>query len=137
MVLFFAFGKTTRTFFGTSKPQKILEGALVVVCFLLNKLFLLFCGILTCNCTSCAYLVAVYTVNTPSTGFEKTTRTFFPTSKPLNILEGALVLVCFLRNTLFLLFFRVLSCNCIICAYLVAVYTVNTRSTAYCLFLTA
>ena len=69
MVLFFAFRKITRTFFSTSKPLNILDGALFVVCFLLNTLFLLFCGILTCNCISCAYLVAVYTVNTPSTPY--------------------------------------------------------------------
>ena len=64
MVLFFGFRKTTRTFFPTSKPLNILDGALFVVCFLLNTLFLLFCGILTCNCISCAYPVAVSTLNT-------------------------------------------------------------------------
>ena len=69
LVLFFRFGKTTRTFFQTSKPLNILVGALFVVCFLLNVLFLLFCGILTGNCISCAYLLAVYTVNTPSTPY--------------------------------------------------------------------
>ena len=69
MVLLFGFGITTRTFFPTWKPLNILDGALFVVCFLLNTLFLIFCGILTCNCISCAYLVAVYTVNTPSTPY--------------------------------------------------------------------
>ena len=70
-------------------------------------------------------------------GFGKTTRTFFPTSKPLNIWDGALFVVCFVLNTLFLLFCGILSSNCICCAYLVAVYTVNTQSTTFCLFLTA
>ena len=69
MVLFFGFGKTTRAFFPTSKPLNILDCALFVVYFLMNTLVLLFCGILTCNCISCAYLVAVSTVNTPRTPY--------------------------------------------------------------------
>ena len=69
MVLFFGLGKTKRTFFLTLKPQNILHGALFVVYFLLNTLFLLFSGILTCNCIRCAYLVRVYTVNTSSTPY--------------------------------------------------------------------
>ena len=69
MVLFFGFGKTTRTLFPTSKPLNILHRALFVVSFVLNTLFLVFCGILTCNCITCAYLVAVYTVNTRSTRY--------------------------------------------------------------------
>ena len=69
--------------------------------------------------------------------FGKTIRTFFPTSKPLNILDGALVLVCFLVNALFLPFCGFLTSNCISCNYLVAVHTVNTPSPPYCLFLTA
>ena len=69
LVLFFGFGKTTRTFLPTSKPLNILDCALFVVYLVPNTLFLLFCGILTCNCISCAYLVAVYTVNTPSTAY--------------------------------------------------------------------
>ena len=69
MVLFFGFGKTTRTFSPTWKPLNILDGALFVLCFVLNTLFLLFCCILTCNWIGCAYLVAVYTVNTPSTPY--------------------------------------------------------------------
>ena len=69
LVLFFGFGKTTRTFLATSKRLNILDGALLVFYFVLNTLFLLFCGILTGNCISCAYLVAVYTVNTLSTPY--------------------------------------------------------------------
>ena len=69
MVLFFGLGKTTRTFSRTWIPLNILVGAFFVVCFVLNTLFLLFCGILACNCISCAYLLAVYTVNKPSTPY--------------------------------------------------------------------
>ena len=69
MVLFFGFGITTRTFSPTSKPLNILDGAFFVVYFVLNTLFKLFCGILTCNCISCAYLIAVYSVNTPNTAY--------------------------------------------------------------------
>ena len=69
MVLFSGFGKTTCTFFPTSNPPNILDGSLFVVYFVLNTLFLLFCGILTSSCISCAYPVAVYTVNTPSTRY--------------------------------------------------------------------
>ena len=68
-MLFFGFGKTTHTFFRTSKHLNILDGALFVVYFLLNTLFLFFSGILTCNCISCAYVVAVYSINTPSTPY--------------------------------------------------------------------
>ena len=70
-------------------------------------------------------------------GFRETTRTFFPTSKFLNILDAALFVVFFLLNTLFLLFCVFLTCNSISCAYVVAVYTINTPSTPYCLFLAA
>ena len=151
--MFFGFGKTTHNFFPTSKPLNILDGALFVNYFRLNTLFLLFCGILTCNCISCAYLAAVYTVNTPSTSYclfstvENVSLAFgvflwlwknkahlFPTSKPRNILDGAFFVVYFLLNTLFLLFCGISSCNCISCPCLVAVYTVKTKSTAYCLF---
>ena len=69
LVLFFGFGKTTGTSFPTSKPLNTLDGGLFVAYFLLNTLFLLFCGILTCNCIRCAYLVALYTVNRPSTRY--------------------------------------------------------------------
>ena len=69
-------------------------------------------------------------------GFWKTTHTFFPSSKSLNVLHDALFVVYFRLNTLFLLFCAFLTCNCISWAYLVAVYTVNTPSTPYCLFLT-
>ena len=69
MVSFFGFGKTTRTCFPFLKPLNILNGELFVVSFLLNTLFRLFCGFLTCNCISCAYLVAVSTVNRPSTRY--------------------------------------------------------------------
>ena len=69
MVLFLRFRKTTCTFFPTSEPLNNLDGALFVVYFLLNTLLLLVCGFLTCNCISCAYLVAVFTINTPSTPY--------------------------------------------------------------------
>ena len=69
MVLFFAFRKITPTFLPPSNPLNILDGALFVVSFLLNTLFLLFRGILTCNCIGCGYLVGVYTVNRPRTPY--------------------------------------------------------------------
>ena len=69
MVLFFGFGKTTQTFFPTQKHLNILDGALFVVYFLISTLFLLFSSILTCSCISCAYPVALYNVNTPSTPY--------------------------------------------------------------------
>ena len=142
-------------FFPTSKPLNILHGALFLVCFLLNTLFLLFCGFLTCNCISCAYLVAVQTINTQSTPYclfltaENVTLTFgfvfwlwkkhahlfsnFETSK---YLRWRLFIVYFVLNTLFLLFCGFLSCNCISCAYPFSVYTVNTPRTGYCWFST-
>ena len=67
--MFFGFGKTTHTFFATSKSLNILHDALFVVFFCLNELFLLFCAFLTCNCIRYAYLVANYTVNTQSTRY--------------------------------------------------------------------
>ena len=72
-----------------------------------------------------------------SFGFGETTRIFFSTSKPLNTLDGDLFLVYFLLNTSSLLFWGFLTCNCISCGYLVAVYNVNTPSTPYSLFLMA
>ena len=68
---------------------------------------------------------------------EKPRAPFFPSSKPLNILDDELFVVYFPLNTLFLLFCGILSCSCISCAYPVAVYNVNTQGTPYCLFLTA
>ena len=53
------------------------------------------------------------------------------------MLDGTLFVVCLPLNTLFLLFLGILICNCIRRTYLVAVYTLNTPSTAYCSFLTA
>ena len=38
---------------------KNISGTFFVICFLLNRWFLLFCGILICNCISRAYLVDV------------------------------------------------------------------------------
>ena len=69
LALFFGFWKTTHTFFPSSKSLNVLHDALFVVYFRLNTLFLLFCAFLTSNCISCAYLVAVFTVNTPSTPY--------------------------------------------------------------------
>ena len=69
LVLFFGFAKTTGIFFATLKHVNILDAALFVVYFLVNTLFLLFCGILTCNCISWTYVVAVYTINTPTTPY--------------------------------------------------------------------
>ena len=145
MLLFFGFGETTCTFFPTSKPLNILDGAFFVNYFLLNTLFMLFCVILTGNCISWAYLVVVYTVNTPSTPYS-----FFLTAenvpltfgvvlrswkyqpylcsyiKVLNMLDGTLFVAFLLVNMLFLLFWGIFNLNCISCKYLVAVYTLNT-----------
>ena len=70
-------------------------------------------------------------------GLDNINRTFVPTSKPLNMLDRALFVVCLLANTLFLFFSCILTCNCIRCTYLVAVYTLNTPATPCCLALTA
>ena len=130
----------------------MLDGTLFVVCLLENSLFLLFSGILTCNCNSRNYLVAVYPVYRPSTPYcffspaenapltfalQNIDHTFVPTWKPLNVLDGSLFFVCLLVNMLFLLFSGILTSICIRRTYLVAVYTLNTPSTPYCLFLTA
>ena len=48
--------------------------------------------------------------------------TFVLSSKPLNMLEGTLFVVCLPLNTLFLLFCGILSCICISGIYLVAVF---------------
>ena len=63
--------------------------------------------------------------------------TFVPTWKPLNMLDGTLFFICLLVNMLFLLFSFILTCICIRLTYLVAVYTLNTPITLYCLFLSA
>ena len=86
MVLFFGFGKATRTFFPTWKLLNILDAALFFVSFVIKALFLLFCGILTCNCISCAYLVAVNTVNRPSTRY-----CWFLTAKNLGSIFHAMI----------------------------------------------
>ena len=145
MVLFFGLENTNRTYVPTSKALNMLHGTLFVV-FVVNTLFMLFSGILTCNSISCAYLLAVYTVNIPSTayclfltaanvliehlvlffGLENTNRTFVPTFKALNMLDGTFFVVCLLVNTLFVLFWGILTLNCISRKYLVALYTVNT-----------
>ena len=70
-------------------------------------------------------------------GIEKVDRTFVPTLKPLNMLGGTLFVVCFLENTLFLLFTGILTCNCINRTFLVAIYTVNTPRRPCSLFLPA
>ena len=62
-----AFKTPTVPFVPTSKALNMLDWALFVVCLLVDTLFLLFSGILTCNCISRTYLVAVYALNTPST----------------------------------------------------------------------
>ena len=50
---------------------------------------------------------------------------------------GTLFVVCLSLNTFFLLFSGILACKYIKHSYAVAVYTVNTRSTSYCVFLPA
>ena len=65
LVLFFCLEKSNRTFVSTFKALNMLDGTLFVVLLLVNMLFLLFWRILTLNCISRKYLVAVYTVNTP------------------------------------------------------------------------
>ena len=139
MVLFFGFGKNMRTFFPTLKPLNILDRALFVVCFVPNTSLLLFCGILTCNCISCAYLVGVYTVNTPRTPYclflttENVPLTFgvvFWSWKHQPYLcsyfQSSKCVVFLLLNILFRLFWGILTLNCISRKYLVAIYTVNT-----------
>ena len=146
MVFFFGFGKTTGTFCQTWKPLYILDCALFVVYFLPNMLFLLVCGNLTGNCISYAHLVAVYTVKYTkhtllfvfndwkssinlwccSSVFENTDRTFLPTFKALNMLDGTLFVVFLLVNMLFLLFWGILTLNIFSRKDLVAVYTLNT-----------
>ena len=128
------------------------DSTLFVVCLLENTLFLLFSGILTCNCNSRNYLVALYTVYRPSTPYclflsaenapltfalQNIDHTFVPTLKPVNVLDGSLFFVCLLVNMLFLLFSGILTSIRIRRTYLFAVYTLNTPSTPYCLFLTA
>ena len=134
----------------------MLDRTWFVVCLPLNAFFLFISGILTSKYINYTYLVAVQTVNRASTPYslfltaENVPLTFglvlwlwknkahlFPTKKPLNILDGAFFVVDLVLSTLFLLFCGILTCSCISCACLIAVYTVNTKSTAYCLFLTA
>ena len=52
-------------------------------------------------------------------------------------ISGTLFVVCLFRNMFFLPFSGILTCKYINHTYPVAVYTLNTRSTPYCLFLTA
>ena len=143
MLLFFGFGKTTRTFFPTSKSRNILDGALFVVCFLLNTSFLDFCDFLTCNCLSCAYLVAVYTVNTPSKPY-----CLFLTAENVPLTFGVVLrswkhqpylcsyfqsskyvkqyLVSCFSSCKYVISAVMLTLNCISRKCLVAVYTLNT-----------
>ena len=155
-MLRFGLQNINRTIFPSSKHLNMLDGTWFVVCLPLNAFFLLISGILKSKYINYTYLVAVSRVNRPSTTdslfltAENVPLTFglvlwlwknkahlFLTSKPLNILDGVFFVVYFLLNTLFLLFCCILTCSCISCACLVAVFTVNTKSTAYCLFLTA
>ena len=69
MVLFFGIENTNRTFLLTFKGLNMLDSTLFVVCLFVIMLFVLFWGILTLNYISCKCLVAVYTVNTPSTPY--------------------------------------------------------------------
>ena len=157
-LLVFCFGlqNTNRTFVPTSKALNMLDWALFVVCLLVDTLFLLFSGILTCNCISRTYLVAVYSLNTPSTpcclfltakniplGFGVVLRpskhqpylcSNFKSSKYVRLSLVCCLFAC--TYTLVLVFWGILTCNCISRTYLVAVYTLNTPSTPCCLFLT-
>ena len=145
MVLFFGLENTNRTFLPTFKALNMLDGTSFVVFLVVNMLFLLFWGILSLNCISSAYLVTVYTVNTPTTPYclsltaENVPLTFgvvLRSSKhqpyhcsyfqALNMLHGILFVFFQLLNMLFLLFWGILTLNCISRKYLVAVYTVNT-----------
>ena len=154
LVLCFGLQNINRNFVPTSKPLNMLGGTLFVACFLASRFFLLFSSILTSNCINRTYLVAVYTLNTGNTPcclFVRTKKVpfifhamiwtskqqqdTFPSSKPQNMLDGTLFVVCLPLNTLFVLFSGILICNCI--RRIFAVYTQNTPSTAYCSFLTA
>ena len=65
----FCFGlqNVNRSFVRTWEPLNMLDGTLLFVSLLINRLLLLFSGILTCNIIRRNYLVAVHTLNTPST----------------------------------------------------------------------
>ena len=128
--------------FGTSKyVGRCLLYLLVIM------LYLLFSGILHWNCINRTYRVAVYTLNIRSSpcclfvitenvpfifGLQNNRRTVFPSSKPQNMLDGNLFVVCLPPNTFFMLFFGILTCNCMRRTYLFAVSTLNTPSKPYC-----
>ena len=150
-MLCFGLQNINRTFVPTCKRLNMLDGALFVVCFLVNTLFLLFCGILTCNCISRTYPVAVCTLNAPSTvcclfwtnwkcsinlwcyasAFKTSTRPLF------QLKNGSLFVVSLSVNRFFVLFCCILTCKYINHTYAVAVHTLNTRSARYSLFWTA
>ena len=150
--LVFCFGlqNMNRAFVPTSKPLNMLDGTLLFVFLLVNRLFVLSSGILTCNCIRRTYLLSVdtHTFLFVSNGWkcfhyclvfcfglQNINRTFVPFSIPRNMMDRGLFVVRLLVNTLFLLFSGILSSICIRRTYLVAVYTLKTRSTPYCLFL--
>ena len=134
MVLFFGLENTNRTFVPTFKVLNMLDGTLFVVFLVVNMLFLLFWAILSLNCISRKYLVAVYTVNRPSTPYclfltsqnvlldfrfvlwlWKNHAHLFSNFENSKYVNGALFVVYFVLNTLSLVFWRFLTCNWISC----------------------
>ena len=70
-------------------------------------------------------------------GLQNINRNFVPISEPLNMLDGTLLFVPLLVNRLLLLLSSISTSDMIRRTYPVAVYTLNTPSTPYCLFLRA
>ena len=154
-MLWFALQIVNRTIFPSSIVLNMLDGTLFVVCLPLNTFsfdfryfdFQIHTPYLSCCSFRSKYLrhtllfifkgwKCSINIRCLCFGFENINCTFVPTSKPVNMLDGALFVDCFLVNTLFLLFSGILTCNYISLTYLVTVYTLNTRSTPCCLFIT-
>ena len=136
-------------FLGTWRWKSI-SGTLFVVSWSLNIFFLPFCCIWTCKYIKDSYRLAVGTLNTPSTpylfvdncwkrdiypfmlwfGLQNINRTFVVYWKVLSMVVATSFVVCLLLNCLFVLFWYILSCNCISGAYLVAVSPLNRLETS-------
>ena len=69
LMLWFGFQNINPNIFPCSKHLNMLDGTWFVVCLPLNSFFLLISGILTSKYINYTYLVAVYTVNRPSTHY--------------------------------------------------------------------
>ena len=109
----------------TTLTSKNITCAWFIVCFHLNMFFLPFSVILTWKCINHTYFVWRYTLNTPNTPYffvynrekrlhfmllfclQNINRTFLLTSKLVNMSRSILFVVCYLQNTLFLVFFAV------------------------------